>query len=319
MTYDGTLPTQCTIAGTLADLTAAMEKAADPRPGVLVVGRVAAPTRTPALGIDARPLFGKRVLDLRARATRRPELVDQLEAVGAEVIEAPMLRIAPPDDYGPLDEACAHAGAFDWIIFSSTNAVDAFMDRLLRGATDARALGGVKLCCVGPSTAERLAARGLKADVVPGEYRAEALARALSETGPMSGLRILLPHADIGREVIADELRAQGAQVTEVISYRTVATDLEREGGPDIYRMLLERRLDIVTFTSPSSVRNLVGVLGAEPAADLLRATIVASIGPVTAEAAAQFDIETSVIPEKYTVRSLVAAIVKYVETEATL
>ncbi len=315
--YDGTLPTQRTVTGTLADISSAMEKIEDRRPGVLIVGRVAA-LREHLRWYDARPLFGKRVLVTRPRG-QATELVDQLEAMGAEVVEAAMLRIEPPDDYGPLDEACASAGSFSWIVFASTNAVEAFMGRLLRGATDARALGGVKLCCVGPSTAERLAVHGLKADVVPGEYRAEALVRAMSAAGEMSGLTILLPHADIGREVIADELRAQGAHVTEVIAYRTVSTDTEREGEPDIYRMLLERRLDVVTFTSPSAVRNLVTLLGAEPAADLLRSTIVAAIGPVTAEAAAQFDIETSVIPEKYTVRSLVAAIVKYVETEATL
>ena len=317
VTYDGTLPTQHTIAGTLGDIAGTLAKAADPRPGVLTVGRVAA-LREHLRWYDVRPLFGKRVLVTRPR-DQAAELVDQLEAAGAAVVEAAMLRIMPPEDFGPLDDACTHAGAFDWIIFASANAVDAFMDRLFRGTTDARALGGVKLCCVGPATAERLAEHGLKADVVPTEYRAEALVRALSDAGQLSGLRVLLPHADIGREVIADELRTLGAQVTDVIAYRTVATDLEREGDPDIYRMLLERRLDIVTFTSPSAVRNLVSVLGAEPAADLLRTTIVASIGPVTAEAAAQFGIETSVIPEKYTVPSLVAAIVKYVETEATL
>ena len=315
--FDGTLPTQHTVTGTLGDITGTLEKIEDRRPGVLIVGRVAA-LREHLRWYDARPLFGKRVLVTRPRG-QATELVDQLEAMGAEVIEAAMLRIEPPEDYGPLDEACERAGSFSWIVFASTNAVDAFMGRLLRGATDARALGGVKLCCVGPSTAERLARHGLKADVVPGEYRAEALVRAMSAAGEMSGLKILLPHADIGREVIADELRSQGAHVTEVIAYRTVSTDVERDGGPDIYRMLLERRLDVVTFTSPSAVRNLVTLLGAEPAADLLRSTIVASIGPVTAEAASQFDIETSVIPEKYTVRSLVAAIVKYVETEATL
>ena len=315
--YHGTLPTQQTIVGTLGEITAATQKAGDGRPGVLIVGRVAA-LREHLRWYDERPLFGKRVLVTRPR-DQAAELVDELEAMGAEVVEAAMLRIAPPEDYGPLDDACANAGAFNWIVFASANAVEAFMGRLLRGATDARALGGVKLCCVGPSTAERLARHGLKADVVPGEYRAEALVRAMSEAGGMSGRRILLPHADIGREVIADELRAQGAHVTEVVAYRTVATDPDREGQPDIYRMLLEHTLDIVTFTSPSAVRNLVTLLGAEPAADLLRSTIVASIGPVTADAAAQFDIETSVIPDKYTVPSLVAAIVKYVETEATL
>jgi len=315
--FDGTLPTQRTIDGTLADLADVLQKSPVDRPGVLIVGRVAA-LREHLRWFDERPLFGKRVLVTRPKG-QATEFVDQLEAMGAEVVEAAMLRIEPPEDYGPLDEACANAGTFNWIIFSSTNAVDAFMGRLLRGATDARALGGVKLCCVGPATSERLAHYRLKADVVPGEYRAEALVHALSAAGQMSGMRILLPHADIGREVIADELRKQGAQLTEVVAYRTVANDNERDDDPDVYRMLLDRKLDVVTFTSPSAVRNLVRVLGAEPAADLLRTTIVASIGPVTAEAASQSGIQTHVMPEKYTVSALVAAIVRYFEVEAAL
>jgi len=313
--FDGTLPTQRTIAGTLAELAVVLQKTPETRPGVLIVGRVAA-LRDHLRWFDERPLFGKRVLVTRPRG-QAAEFVDQLEAMGAEVVEAAMLRIDPPDDYGPLDDACANAGAFNWIIFSSTNAVDAFMGRLLRGATDVRVLGGVKLCCVGPATSERLADYRLNADVVPGEYRAEALVHALSAAGQIAGMRILLPHADIGREVIADELRKQGATVTEVVAYRTVDTDNEREGDPDIYRMLLERKLDVVTFTSPSAVRNLVRVLGAEPAADLLRTTIVASIGPVTAEAASQSGIATHVMPEKYTVTALVTAIVRYFEMRA--
>ena len=313
--FDGTLPTQRTMTATLMEFAEAFEKSPAHAPGVLIVGRVAA-LREHLRWYDERPLFGKRVLVTRPRG-QATEFVDQLEAMGAEVIEAAMLRIEPPEDYGPLDEACANAGAFNWIIFSSTNAVDAFMGRLLRGGIDARALGGVKLCCVGPATSERLAHYRLKANVVPGEYRAEAVVHALSAAGHVTGMRILLPHADIGREVIADELRKQGAHVTEVVAYRSIPTETEREGDPDIYRLLLERNLDVVTFTSPSAVRNLVRVLGAEPAADLLRTTVVASIGPVTAEAALQSGIQTHVMPEKYTVPALVAAIVKYFETQA--
>src|SRR5262249_26307187 len=156
---------------------------------------------------------------------------------------------------------------------------------LLAGPADLRALKGVKLCVVGPATAEHLTARGLKVDVTPAEYRAEAVVRAMGETGSLHGARVLLPRADIGREIVADGLRAEGGDVTEVIAYRTVAVEAERDGEPDVYRMLLERRIDVVTFTSPSTVRNFVHVLGAEPAADLLQHTIVASIGPVTAEA----------------------------------
>jgi uroporphyrinogen III methyltransferase / synthase len=308
----GTLPTQHTLTGTLAELAEAMQKEPPREAAVLIVGRVAA-LREHLRWYDERPLFGKRVLVTRPRG-QAAELIDRLESMGAEVIEAPMLRIEPPEDWGPLDDACANVGRFSWIVFSSTNAVDAFFERLLRGAQDVRALGRVKLCCVGVTTAERLAERGLKADVVPGEYRGEALVDALADAGGLSGAHVLLPHADIAREVIAAELRRHGAEVTEVVAYRTVATDAEREGDPDIYRMLLERKLDVVTFTSPSAVRNLVRVLGAEPAADLLRTTTVASIGPVTAEALSQCDIQTTVMPEKYTVPALVGAIVKYFE-----
>src|SRR4029077_2371605 len=130
---------------------------------------------------------------------------------------------------------------------------------------------------------------------------------------------ILLPHADIGREVIADELRKQGAHVTEVIAYRTIMTEPEREGEPDVYRMLLERRIDVVTFTSASAVRSFVRVLGAEPAADLLRTTAVASIGPVTAEAASFANIQTTIMPSSYTIQALVDAIVDHFEKQKTL
>src|SRR5437773_10588459 len=134
--------------------------------------------------------------------------------------------------------------------------------------------------------------------------------------GDVRGLKILLPRADIGRELLAEELRRQGAEVTEVVAYRTVVVEPEREGEPDIYRMLLERRIDVVTFTSASAVRNFVRVLGAEPAADLVRTTVVASIGPVTAEAATQCNIQTTVMPSTYTVPALVDAIVEYFENQ---
>ena len=308
--YDGTLPTQQTVFGTLDDLAKALKQSTDPRPAVLVIGRVAG-LRDHLRWFDSRPLFGKRVLVTRPR-DQAAELIARLEGAGASAIEAPMIRIAPPEDYGPLDDAAAKAGTFDWIVFSSTNAVDAFFGRLLAGPNDLRALKGVKLCVVGPATGERVARYGLKVDLTPAEYRAEAVVRGMSERGDIRGIRVLLPRADIGREVIADELRKLGADVTEVVAYRTIAAEHDRDSDPDIYRMLLERRIDVVTFTSASAVTHFVRMLGAEPAADLLRSTVVASIGPVTAEAAAQFNIETTVIPTSYTVPALVDAIVDY-------
>jgi uroporphyrinogen III methyltransferase/synthase len=310
--YDGTLPTQETRLGSIADLLSQTRDSQDRRPAILIVGRVAA-LREHLRWFDARPLFGRRILVTRPRE-QAEDLGRRLEALGAEAIIAPMIRIEPPDDYAPLDAACARAGTFDWIVFSSVNAVDAFMQRLHAGGRDLRALASARICAVGPATAERLRRREVSVDLVPAEYRAEAVVGAITETSDPSGLKVLLPRADIGREVIAAELRNRGADVAEVIAYRTVVAEPEREGEPDIYRMLLDRRIDVVTFTSASAVRNFVKIVGAEPAADLLRATPVASIGPVTAEAAAQAGIRTTIVPAQYTVAALVDAIVEHFE-----
>ena len=308
--YNGTLPTQETRRGSLLELAQGVTESNDRRAAIVVIGRVAG-LRDHLRWFDARPLFGQRILVTRPRE-QALELVEALEALGAEAIEAPLIRIAPPEDDGPLDEACARIDQFDAIVFSSGNAVEAFMKRLLASPLDLRALKGVKLCAVGPSTSERLARYGLKVDVVPSEYRAEALAQALTGSGDVRGTKVFLPRGDIGREVVAEELRRHGAEVTEAIAYRTVVVDPEREGEPDVYRMLLERRIDVVTFTSASAVRNFARVFGAEPAADLLRTTVVASIGPVTAEAAAQYGIQTTIMPEQFTIAGLVQAIAQH-------
>jgi uroporphyrinogen III methyltransferase/synthase len=314
--YDGTLATQQTTLGTLAEIAESVKDSTDRRAAILIVGRVAG-LREHLRWFDSRPLFGKRVLVTRPRE-QAAELVALLESQGAEPIEAPMIRIAPPDDYGPLDAACAAIHRYDWVILASANAVEAFIKRLLATPLDLRALSGVKLCAVGPATADRLADLGLKVDLMPAEYRAEAMIEALATSGNLEGLRVLIPRADIGREIVGEELRRRGAEVTEVIAYRTVIVDPEREGEPDIYRMLLDRRIDVVTFTSASAVRNLVRVLGSEPAADLLRTTVVASIGPVTAEAAAQYNIHSAIVPSEYTVPALVDAIVDHFGGEAS-
>ncbi|MCC7418032.1 MAG: uroporphyrinogen-III C-methyltransferase [Acidobacteria bacterium] len=306
--YDGTLPSQETVEGTLQSLTES--KRLRQKPATLVVGRVAA-LRQHLRWFDDRPLFGKRIVVTRSR-DQAAGLVDLLESLGAEPIEAPMIRIAPPDDYEPLDRAVANVGTYDWIVFTSANAVDFFMRRLYAGSGDIRDLKGVRLCAVGPTTAERLSRHGVKIDLQPLEYRSESIVPALVKSGDLNGRRVLLPRADIARELLVDELRRAGADVTEVTAYRTVIAEMEREGEPDIYRMLLEKRIDVVTFTSASTVRNFTKVFGAEQAADLLRTTAVASIGPVTAEAAEHYGIATTIMPKDYTIPALVGAIVQY-------
>ncbi|HKT79042.1 MAG TPA: uroporphyrinogen-III C-methyltransferase [Vicinamibacterales bacterium] len=308
--YNGTLPTQKTIAGTLADIAAQVEEANPRLPAILVVGRVVA-LRDHLRWFDTRPLFGRRILVTRPKH-QAPELVELLEALGAETIEAPMIRILPPEDPEPLEQACRTASRFDWIVFTSANAVDAFMSRLFASPLDIRALHGPKLCAVGPATAERLARHGLKVDLVPSEYKAEGVSQALAVGSNLNGAKVLLPRADIGRELIANDLRQLGADVTEVIAYRTVATEADREGDPDVYGLLLERKIDVVTFASASAVRNFVNLLGPEPAADLLSTTTVAAVGPVTANAAAKYGIQTSIMPAQYTIPALARAIVEY-------
>ena len=312
LVFNGTLPSQETTQATLEELAGLTREPRFRDPAILIVGRVAA-LREHLRWFDARPLFGKRIVVTRPR-DQAADLVEALETLGATVIEAPTVHIVPPEDFGPLDEAVATVGQYDWVVFTSVNGVDYFFRRLQAGPGDARSLAGVRLCAIGPGTADRLGRHGLKVDVMPAEYRAEAVVEALKATGNLAGKRFLLPRADIAREVLADDLRTLGAEVTEVTAYRSVPVEPDREQGPDIYRMLLDKRVDVVTFTSASTVRNFVQLYGAEPVADLLKSVTIASIGPVTAEAAQQSGIQTAIMPSEYTMPGLVQAIVDYFE-----
>ena len=305
--YDGTLPTQETVSGTIGGLLETVRASPRRQPAILVVGRVVG-FREHMRWFDARPLFGRRVLVTRPRH-QAPELVDRLTALGAEAVEAPMIRIAPPDDLAPLQRAAEAADQFDVIVFTSANAVDAFMTVLLNGDRDTRALKGPLLCAVGSSTSDKLAEYGIKVDFVPPEFRAEALVAALAERQPLDGARVLLPRADIGRDIIVEQLRDLGALVTDVVAYRTILEDTQRDGDPDVYGLLLNGRIDVVTFTSASAVRNFVKIYGRDQAVDLLRNTIVAAIGPVTGEAASQLGIAVTIQPSTYTIPALVNAI----------
>jgi uroporphyrinogen III methyltransferase/synthase len=305
---DGTLLTQQTTTGTLQELADRIRDEPPSRPALLVVGDVVG-LREHLRWFDARPLFGKRVLVTRSRE-QASELVELLEAQGAEAVEAPLINVVPPEDFRPLDEACAHAGDYDWIVFTSANGADAFMDRLLAGPRDTRALAGAKLCAVGPGTAARLARFGLKVDLVPDDHRAEGVVAALKKIEMLAGAKILFPKADIARDVMPEQLRSAGAEVTEVVAYRTVTAESDAHLG--IYRQLLDEKLDVVTFSSASAVRAFISIHGAEQAVDLLGHTLVATIGPVTTEAAHRYGINPQITPATSTVPALVDAIVAH-------
>ena len=305
--FDGTTPGQQTLAGSVTTLLAELRRGPRRAHAVLVAGRVAG-FREHLRWWDVRPLSGRRVLVTRPRG-QAAELVARLAAFGAEAVEAPMIRIVPPDDPAPLMAVAVGAAGFDWIVFSSANAVDAFMTALLDGERDVRALAGPRLCATGTGTADRLARYGIRVDLVPDEFRAEAVAAAIIGGAAVEGARVLLPRADIGRDVIAAALRDAGAETTEVIAYRTVPAGQPGEGDPDVYGMLLEGRIDVVTFTSASAVRSFVDTYGAEAATDVLSRTAVATIGPVTATAAAARGIRVTIQPSVFTIPALVDAI----------
>ena len=306
--YNGTLPAQETVSGTIAELLDLLREHPRRGPATLVIGRVVG-LRPHLRWFDARPLFGRRVLVTRPRE-QAGELVDRLTALGAEAIESPLIRVTPPDDWEPLRAAAVAADTFDWIVFTSANAVASFMKALLESDRDVRLLKAPRLCAVGRGTADKLAQYSVKADIVPDEFRAEAAAAAIAAAGPLKDARVLLPRADIGREVVGNQLRLAGAVVTEVIAYHTRLEETPREGEPDVYGLLLEGRIDVVTFASPSSVRSFVKIHGADAAADLLKHTVVAAIGPVTGDAARQLGLPVTVQATTHTIPALVDAIV---------
>ena len=309
----GTLLTQRTLTGTLQELADRMREEPPSRPATLVIGSVVG-LREHLRWFDARPLFGKRVLVTRSR-DQAGELVELLEMRGAEAVEAPLINVIPPEDYAPLDEACQRAGDYDWIIFTSANGADAFMDRLLRGPCDTRTLAGTKLLTVGPGTAARLTRFGLKVDLVPEDHRAEGIVSALKKTGSLKGVKVLFPKADIARDVMPEQLRAAGAEVTEVVAYRTVTAESDAHLG--IYRQLLDGKLDVVTFSSASAVRAFITIHGAEQAVDLLSHTLVATIGPVTTDAAHRYGINPQITPAVSTVPAMVDAIVAHFQRQS--
>ena len=166
----------------------------------------------------------------------------------------PTIAIVPPSDWGALDQAITELPTYEWIIFTSVNGVRFFWERLRLLGRDARALGHVRLCAIGPRTAEALLAVGLTADLVPAEYQAEGVIQVL-EKEHLSGKRVLIPRAEVSRDLLPDELHRRGAEVTVAVAYRTIRPDAD---GAFLKEQLRRGELGVVAFTSSSTVRNYV-------------------------------------------------------------
>lgn len=304
--WSGTTSRQRTRVGTLADI-AELAGATNGERGVLVVG-AAVERRARLRWFDARPLMGRCVVITRA-PEQAPGLIERLEGVGAEVVTLSAISIEPADDLGPLDAALGELATYDWVLFTSANGVRAFARRLWESGRDWRALHRARVGAIGPATARELGAWHVRADFMPHEYVAEGM---LAEIGNVAGQRVLLPRTDIARATLAEELRLRGAEVNEVVAYRTVVRPPEPEA---LRQALVERRPDAITFTSSSTVRGFVASIAASglgAPGEVLRGVAVACIGPVTAATAREHGLVPAVTAEEYTMNGLTDALVGY-------
>jgi uroporphyrinogen III methyltransferase / synthase len=297
-------PDQRTIVTTLGKL-AAMIEAEHLRPPVIVVVGDVVECRAAGSWFTDRPLFGRRVLFTRpeeaggAADAARTRLRD----LGAEVVTQPAIQLGDLDDWHLLDDALGRLKHFDWIVFSSANGVRAAMRRLWHLGGDGRALGSAKIAAIGPATAEALAAYHLRADRVPPEYRAESLAEMLAGELPGGGKRFLLVRASRGREVLADTLRAAGAEVEQVVAYKS--TDVA-EPDAEIAAMLEAGKIDWITVTSSAIARSLAAMLGPQ-----LNRAKLASISPITSATLAELGFRPAAEATTYTLDGLIDAIVR--------
>src|SRR5213593_1629857 len=304
----GTRAEQLTVIGTLADIVRKAEAAKLEPPTVIVVGEVVR-LREKLNWFESRPLFGTTVLVTRPRE-QAGEFADLLAGYGARVLTMPTIAIVPPADWRPLDRAIGDLARYDWVIFTSVNGVRFFFERLRALGRDARALARARFAAIGPRTAEALAGQGFKADVVPDEYQAEGVLEAFKKED-VKGVRILIPRAEVARDLLWEELRARGADVTVAVAYRTVRPEAD---GKALKEQLRRREVGVVTFTSSSSVRNYVELFADQAEASVLTANaVVACIGPITAETAESCGLKVGIRSKENTIPALAEAIVSHV------
>jgi len=302
---DVSLPSQKVVLDTLVGIRKSIQDFGEGTV-LLVVGESIA-GRDALRWFDTRPLFGRRVL-LTRTAEQAKRTAASLRERGAEPVVVPTIQLFPPQDPAPLEKAARELGTYGWVAFTSENGVRTFFDCLTRQGLDARAFGGVRIGVIGPGTAAALAEHGLHADVTAKEFRGEGLAQAMLEAmgAAKQGARVLIARAKEAREALPESLRAAGCQVDVVAAYETRAAPREVVGR---VRELLEKRLvDAVTFTSASTVQGLCEALG-EDAPSLLSNVIVASIGPITTEAAAARGIPVTITASTYTLDGLLMAL----------
>lgn len=288
----GTTTQQQVVTGTLADIEDRIKAAKLTTPALIVVGDVVN-LRAQLQWFDnpiTRPLWGKTVVVTRARE-QASTLVAELSGFGARVIQCPTIRIAPLENENALEAALDNFSDYDWIIFTSTNGVESFWKQISQRGHDARLLAGVKIAAIGPATAAALAQRGLKADLIPATSISESVADEMIKSGAKG--KALLVRALQGREVLQEKLIAAGMQVDIAPCYQTVADAGKAE---EVRELLQAGKVDWITFTSSSTVKNFVEAIGVETIHATRAHFKVACIGPITAATADEHGLKADVV-----------------------
>jgi uroporphyrinogen III methyltransferase/synthase len=298
----GTRPDQQTVAGTLANIAERIEQADLKPPATVIVGEVA------ALGakldwFENLPLFGRKIVVTRA-ADQAAEFADRLRGLGADPLELPVIALEAPADTAPLDRAIENLASYDWLIFTSVNGVRFFLERLDESPHDLRSLKA-RVCAIGPATREAIEGLHLKVDLMPEEYVAEGLIKAFAAEN-LAGKKILLPRAAVARDVIPIELAKLGAQVDVVEAYRNVVPANATARATEIFAA--EKKPDWITFTSSSTVKNLLAIAGR----DALEDVRIASIGPVTSSTLCAHGVKVDAEAKQYTLDGLIEAILAF-------
>ncbi len=296
---------QQTLSSTLGFVADDVEQTGFQPPAVVILGDVAGLRDELAWFEKRRPLLGQRIVVTRTRK-KAGQLAETLRALGADAIELPVIRIEPPTDQRALEEAVTDAHTYDWLVFTSSNGVDAFFEKFYAKFDDARSLGGVRIAAIGPATAERVRHYRFAVDLLPKSFVAEEVAREFAAQGGVEHLKLLLPRAEAARDVLPEELEAMGGIVDCVTAYRTVAAP---PPPPHVLRQL-EDGADWVTFTSSSTVENFLA-LGL-PWPEGARA---ASIGPVTSATLRKHNIEPAIEALRHDIPGLVEALLSACNT----
>ena len=299
----GTLPEQTTLTATLKEIVQKAQEQEFKNPTIIIVGEVVS-LREELKWVEKRPLWGQRVLVTRSRG-QASIFSKMIQDLGGVPIEFPTIDIIPADDYAPLDKAITAVSDFDWIIFTSVNGVQAFYERLSINKMDFRELKGIRIGAVGPKTKEELEKYGLNVDYIPGEYRAEAIIEEM-QGEDLKGKKILLPRPDIARKILPEALKSMGADVQEVIAYKTVIGNGQANNIKDL---LENKKINIITFTSSSTVKNFVSMFNKSELPQLLQGVKLASIGPITTNTAVELGLNIDVEASEYTLDGLLEAI----------